>query len=257
MAKASPRARLVQIIKVIEAVCVVSGNRASIPELAHAFTRCFNPDMMLYLGFGSGLAEAIDGNPFDQHGGYNERASIACEIFNSGYWKESQYRHPVMFGYADPLDVDDVLISKFDGERLAHKLWDHFFNHPDDVETPIEFFPKDEYLAHISSTHPRCAPEMAELSPSSPEPRDTIKPRTANASGDTKQSETPLSTRERNTLLTIIAVLCKDSGYDTTKHAKTAGLIQSTAATMGLSIGESTIEGHLKKIPDALATRMK
>ena len=66
-----------------------------------------------------------------------------------------------------------------------------------------------------------------------------------------------LSTRERNTLLTIIAVLCKDAGYDITKHAKTAGLIQSTAATMGLAIGESTIEGHLKRIPDALATRMK
>jgi hypothetical protein len=67
----------------------------------------------------------------------------------------------------------------------------------------------------------------------------------------------PLSNRERDTLLTIIAVLCKDAGYDFTRHAKTAGLIQSTAAMMGISIGESTIEGHLKKIPDALATRMK
>lgn len=67
----------------------------------------------------------------------------------------------------------------------------------------------------------------------------------------------PLSTRERNTLLTIIAALCKDAGYDTKKHAKTAGLIQGTAASMGLSIGESTIEGHLKKIPDALESRMK
>lgn len=67
----------------------------------------------------------------------------------------------------------------------------------------------------------------------------------------------PLSNRERDTLLTVIAVLCKDAGYDHTKHAKTAGLIQSTAAKMGVSIGETTIENHLKKIPDALATRMK
>mgnify|MGYP003340231686 CR=1 FL=1 len=29
------------------------------------------------------------------------------------------------------------------------------------------------------------------------------------------------------------------------------------AAKMGVSIGESTIESHLKKIPDALETRMK
>ncbi|MDD2744086.1 MAG: hypothetical protein PHV02_17620 [Rhodocyclaceae bacterium] len=67
----------------------------------------------------------------------------------------------------------------------------------------------------------------------------------------------PLAGRERDTLLTIIAALCKDAGHDYTKHAKTAGLIQSTAAKMGVSIGETTIEGHLKKIPDALGTRMK
>lgn len=70
-------------------------------------------------------------------------------------------------------------------------------------------------------------------------------------------SEKPLGTKERNTLLTIIAVLCKEAKLDHTRPAKTAGLIQSTAAGMGLSIGESTIEGHLKKIPDALGTRMK
>ena len=74
---------------------------------------------------------------------------------------------------------------------------------------------------------------------------------------DTKASDKPVSTRERNTLLIIIAALCKDAGYDHTKHAKTAGLILSTAVKMGVSIGETTIEGHLKKIPDALATRMK
>lgn len=67
----------------------------------------------------------------------------------------------------------------------------------------------------------------------------------------------PLATRERDTLLTIIAALCKDAGYDHTRHAKTAGLIYNTAVTMGVSIGETTIEGHLKKIPDALGTRMK
>ena len=71
------------------------------------------------------------------------------------------------------------------------------------------------------------------------------------------QTERPLATTERNILLTIIAALCKDAGYDITKHAKTAGLIQSTAAHMGLAIGETTIEGHLKKIPNALAGRMK
>ena len=67
----------------------------------------------------------------------------------------------------------------------------------------------------------------------------------------------PLKTRERNILLSIIAVLCKEAGLDSTKHAKAAVSIQNAAAGMGVSIGESTIEGHLKKIPYALEGRMK
>ncbi|RJG01273.1 hypothetical protein [Noviherbaspirillum sedimenti] len=67
----------------------------------------------------------------------------------------------------------------------------------------------------------------------------------------------PLRTRERNTLLSIIAVLCEEAKLNYTRHAKTAGLIRDMAERMGLNIGESTIENHLKKIPDALETRMK
>lgn len=74
---------------------------------------------------------------------------------------------------------------------------------------------------------------------------------------ESEAEEKPLSTRERDTLLTIIGALCKDAGYEIAKHSKTAGLIQNTAACMGVSIGESTIEGHLKKVPSALAGRMK
>ena len=74
---------------------------------------------------------------------------------------------------------------------------------------------------------------------------------------DSFSMDKPLSNRERDTLLTIIAVLCKEAKFDYTKHAKTAGLIQSTAVGMGLQIGESTIEEKLKKITNALASRMK
>lgn len=66
-----------------------------------------------------------------------------------------------------------------------------------------------------------------------------------------------VSTRERNTLLAIIGVLCKEAGFDYTKSAKTAALIESTAAQLGVSIGETTIEGHLKKVSNAMETRMK
>lgn len=70
-------------------------------------------------------------------------------------------------------------------------------------------------------------------------------------------SEKPLETKERNTLLTIIAALCRDAGHDYTRSSKAALAIQSTLANMGISIGESTIRGHLKEIPNALEARMK
>lgn len=70
-------------------------------------------------------------------------------------------------------------------------------------------------------------------------------------------SEKSLGTRERNTLLAIIGVLCRHGEFDYTTPAKTAVLIQDLAARMGISIGETTIEAHLKKIPNAIAGRMK
>jgi hypothetical protein len=69
--------------------------------------------------------------------------------------------------------------------------------------------------------------------------------------------EKPLVTTERNTLLTIIAVLCKEAKLDYSKAAKTAGLIQSMADRMSIRIGETTIENHLKKVPEALEARKK
>lgn len=73
---------------------------------------------------------------------------------------------------------------------------------------------------------------------------------------ESANADKPLGKRERDTLLSIIAALCKEAKLDYSKPAKTAGLIQSTAIGMGISIGETTIENHLKKIPNALATRI-
>jgi hypothetical protein len=65
----------------------------------------------------------------------------------------------------------------------------------------------------------------------------------------------PLGTRERNGLLIVIAALCKDARYDYTKHASTARKIHDTVLNMEVSLGESTIEGYLKKIPTVLEDR--
>lgn len=68
---------------------------------------------------------------------------------------------------------------------------------------------------------------------------------------------TPLSTRERNTLLSIIAVVCKEAKIDYLRCAKSALIIKDLATAEGISIGESTIESHLKRIPEALEARTK
>ena len=70
-------------------------------------------------------------------------------------------------------------------------------------------------------------------------------------------SNLPLRTRERNVLLSIIAVLCKQAGYDYSRPAKTAGIISGAAELMGVRLSESGIENHLKKIPSALEGRLK
>lgn len=67
----------------------------------------------------------------------------------------------------------------------------------------------------------------------------------------------PLGNRERDTLLTIVALVCKEAKLDYTTHAKTARLIKDIADKMGVSIGETTIEGKLKLISDALANHTK
>ena len=72
-----------------------------------------------------------------------------------------------------------------------------------------------------------------------------------------QNGETLLSTKERNTLLTIIGVLCKAAKYDYTTPSKTADLIQSMAEGMGISISKRGIEVHLKKIPNAVGSRTR
>lgn len=70
-------------------------------------------------------------------------------------------------------------------------------------------------------------------------------------------TEKPLGKRERETLLSVIAILCKEAKLDYKTAAKTAVFIRDAGEKMGISVGETTIEQHLKKIQNAVETRMK
>lgn len=67
----------------------------------------------------------------------------------------------------------------------------------------------------------------------------------------------PLSNKERNTLLTIIAALAIEAKIDITKTSKAGELIANMTDILGASISATTIENKLKEIPNALESRAK
>lgn len=73
--------------------------------------------------------------------------------------------------------------------------------------------------------------------------------------GKDDESERALGTRERNTLLAIVGVLCKAQGYDLSQPRKAGGSLQSLALQAGITISDKTIAEHLKRIPEAMEAR--
>lgn len=71
-----------------------------------------------------------------------------------------------------------------------------------------------------------------------------------------KGVEKPLTTRQRRTLLSIIAALCDYSAIKPNERGA-AGQIAAMTDEIGASITAETIAGLLKEIPEALETRMK
>lgn len=70
-------------------------------------------------------------------------------------------------------------------------------------------------------------------------------------------TDKPLSTIERNTLLTIIAALAKYAKIDVKECGKSAQYISGLTDELGANVSKRAIEEHLKKIPTALEVRMK
>ncbi|MES2189145.1 MAG: hypothetical protein V4454_03420 [Pseudomonadota bacterium] len=117
-----PKSRLISITAIVAGIANLSAGKATIPELVDALGRCHDCEtMMIYKGDSYGLATAIDGSPFDDHSGYNARADIICELFNTRYWKESE---ATIRGIA----VENYLVLKEDAATIAQQLWKLFFN---------------------------------------------------------------------------------------------------------------------------------
>lgn len=74
--------------------------------------------------------------------------------------------------------------------------------------------------------------------------------------GRTARTDRPVTTRQRRTLLTIIAALCDYSAIKPNERGA-AGQIASMTEELGAPITAETIARFLKEIPDAVETRMK
>lgn len=70
-------------------------------------------------------------------------------------------------------------------------------------------------------------------------------------------SDKPLSLREKNTLLTIIAALASQIGLDISMTSKTGELISRYTQQLGAFVDGETIANKLKQIPDAIERRSK
>ncbi len=83
--------------------------------------------MIIYRGIGYGLAEAYDGNAYDEYSGYNERADLICELFNCRYWNGGDSA-TIQASRHERLDAIDFLMARSDANVLAQRLWARFFN---------------------------------------------------------------------------------------------------------------------------------
>lgn len=72
-----------------------------------------------------------------------------------------------------------------------------------------------------------------------------------------EDSDRPLGTRERTTLLTVIAALAGEANIQLVSPSKSAELIASMTEKMGTPVAKRTIEEHLKRVADALERKAR
>ena len=74
-------------------------------------------------------------------------------------------------------------------------------------------------------------------------------------SGRESVADKPLERRERATLLVLIAALAKLARVDLTKPSSAAAAIENQTELLGARVAARTIEGHLKRVAEALEGR--
>lgn len=160
------------------------------------------------------------------------------------------------------LEVDDICARYDDAEQnICSRVDDWIYEERRAFEAPYfdaTYVDRQRALPGVASFHEKYYESLERenillkmgMDPSLGDPF-------AQTTGDVGPIDKPLRATERNALLSIIAVLCADSGFDTERAAKTAAIIKNRADFAGIDLGETTVENHLKKIPDAITRRLR
>lgn len=141
------------------------------------------------------------------------------------------------------LQIEDIRGRVSDGENANEIVWNEETRklYARYVYTNVEVFPPDSLLVFRTD-----ALREFELSITG-EPESAEKP----------IAEKPITAKERNTLLIIIAALAKEAKIDLTKPSKAGENIAHLTELIGAAVDHSTIEQKIKQIPNALESRNK
>ena len=148
----------------------------------------------------------------------------------------------------------DLRQSGFDIVDMLKKLQDHLDLTVSYTDTPHGWC---KLLTDLGLHAPAWMSQIAESVHANSSPSiQAVVDKNTKADAVTVREDKKLNTRERNTLLTIIAALCEYSDIDVNQRG-VACQISRLTQEIGAPVSDDTVRHWLKMIPEALATRGK
>lgn len=229
------------------------------------------------LGYHLNENEVVD---FDDDYIYLTGVWDLCMLENERLNVEAVYYKSIGGPSLDKWSLEGALVTNADGciYRLSEEMekpTKEFFDRQSELllkglmtRIAQDNVAKDEAERLIAEHHERRKEIWEDKSPNyfpaSGLPKDSLFVVRTNALREFEQSidgasaavEKPITTTERNTMLTIVAALCDYSAIKIEERGA-AGQIAKLTEEIGAAVSDDTIRRWLKMIPDALAARMK
>lgn len=170
------------------------------------------------------------------NGTFLRKGDIFCRLVES--WDDNEYQKGSM---AVKRQLEELVAKREIPEENIKPMWEKYKAD------------RKEYLAERDSR-----PRHKDFYPAGGLPQDGVYVvRTAaivdflTAINETPANEKPLSTKERNSLLALVAALCKEAKYDLNQRGIASSLAKATEE-LGKPLSDDTIRGILKQVKNNL-----